>query len=70
MPDPTTLTVQLTPRSVDALLRAARTEGLSRTDTVNRAIQFYDFVVDMLAQDGDSSLLVTRNGRTEQIDIR
>jgi len=66
---PTTVTVDLTPKSVDALLRATRTGGLSRTDTVNRAIQVYDFVLDVLAENPGNCLLVLRDGRPERIDL-
>ena len=68
--EPTTMTVDLTPSSVDALLRAARTGGLNRTDTINRAIQVYDFVLDILAEGPDNCLLVLRNGKPERIDLR
>jgi hypothetical protein len=68
-PKPTSVTVDLTPRSVDALLRAARTGGLGRTDTINRAIQVYDFVLNILAEDVDNSLVVLRNGKPERIDL-
>jgi len=68
-PKPTSVTVDLTPRSVDALLRAARTGGLGRTDTINRAIQVYDFVLDVLAEDADNCLVVLRNGKPERIDL-
>jgi hypothetical protein len=69
-PKHTRLTVDLTPKSVDALLRAARLGGLNRTDTVNRSIQFYDFILAMLEDNDESILLVLRNGKAQRIELR
>jgi len=69
-PKPTSVTVDLSPRSVDALLRASRTGRLGRTDTINRAIQMYDFVLDILAENAENCLVVVRDGRAERIDLR
>lgn len=40
------VTVNLTQKSSDALTRAAATDGLNKTDTINRALQLYDWVLD------------------------
>lgn len=39
------LTVNLTPKAQKALRRAAKHYGDTLTDTVNRAIQYYDFAL-------------------------
>jgi hypothetical protein len=70
VPPPTKVTVDLSPRSVDALLRASRTGGLGRTDTINRAIQVYDYVLDILAENAENRLVVLRNGKPERIELR
>lgn len=46
----TRLTVNLTPRSHAAMYAAAEVTGLSKTDTVNRALQFYAAVVRTAAR--------------------
>lgn len=38
------LTIKLIPAAVKALENAAAQNGHSKTDTVNRAIQLYDFI--------------------------
>lgn len=68
--DPTKVTVRLTPKSVDALERAAEIGGLNRTDTINRAIQLYSYIVEMLAERDDNALLVVRNGVQERVILR
>jgi hypothetical protein len=69
-PAPTAVTVNLSPRSVDALLRASRASALGRTDTINRAIQVYDFVLNLLSEDTGNTLVVMRDGKAERIDVR
>jgi hypothetical protein len=44
MNDLTKVTVNLTPKSYEALHKAAQLEEMSRTDTINKAIQFYEFI--------------------------
>lgn len=68
-PQTTKVTVKLTAKSVDALLRASREAGLNRTDTINRAVQLYDFVLNVLHEDPDNKLLLLRNGQTERIHL-
>jgi hypothetical protein len=69
-PNPNRVAVDLTPKSLDALLRAARLAGLNRTDTINRAIQLYDFVLDILEENPDNAMFVMRNGKPERIELR
>ena len=47
------LTVNLTQRSVNALNRLAERTGYSRTDIINRALQVYDYVDDILDRGGE-----------------
>lgn len=51
------LTVMLIPKSMQALSDAAERTSLSQTDTVNRAIQLYDFFTQN-RQKGNRFLLV------------
>lgn len=57
------VTVNLTQRSYQALDEAAQLTGDSRTDTINRALQVYAFVVNMTARHGD--LYAREDGRGE-----
>jgi hypothetical protein len=43
-PELTRVTVNLMPRAAEAMRLAARREELSQTDTINRALQVYDFL--------------------------
>lgn len=45
----TKTTVNLTPRSVAALTAAAVLSGDTRTDTINRSIQMYDYITGLQA---------------------
>ncbi len=76
-PDPTgtagpltRVNVTLTRRTVTALDSAVEKSGDSRTDTINRAIQVYDLVQDLL-RGGDGRSLVIRypDGETERVYI-
>lgn len=66
--DLTRVTVNLTGRSVTAMDRAAARTGHHRTDTINRALQVYDLVVDLM---GDNTYLtvVGPSGRRERIHV-
>lgn len=66
----TRVNVNLTPRTVTALESAVAKTGDSRTDTINRAIQVYDLVQDLL-RGGDGRSLVIRypDGETERVFI-
>jgi hypothetical protein len=66
----TKVTVKLTPKSVTALERASRTSELNRTDTVNRAIQLYDFIITAIDANEENALIIERNGRQERILFR
>ncbi|MFG1605506.1 hypothetical protein [Actinoplanes sp. NPDC049265] len=64
------MTVKLTSKSVDALNRASRLAELNRTDTINRALQLYDFVVSAVDGNEKNVLIIERNGKQERILFR
>lgn len=47
------LTVNLVPRAHAAMLLASEINGLSKTDTVNRALQLYAYVEHTLSDGGE-----------------
>lgn len=63
----TKVTVKFSPKSVDALTHASAVIGLNKTDTINRAVQLYDFVVGQVARNNDGVLIIERNGKQERI---
>ncbi|WFE30375.1 hypothetical protein O7623_14820 [Solwaraspora sp. WMMD791] len=63
------VTVNLTPRSADALDKISVATGLSKTDVINRALQIYQVVEDLLDR-GEGSILVRHpNGEHERVYI-
>jgi len=68
--DSTKATVKLTAKSMDALQRASVAGHLNRTDTINRAVQLYDFVVNAVDDSDDNALIIERNGKQERILFR
>ena len=66
---PTALTVKLSAASMEALARASRVNETNLTDTVNRAVQFYDFVVTALADNRRNALIIVRYGHPERIHL-
>lgn len=66
----TRVNVNLTQRTMNALESAVQKTGDSRTDTINRAIQVYDLVQDLLGS-GDGRSLVIRypDGESERVFI-
>ncbi len=67
---PTSLTVKLTARSMESLARASRVGEVNLTDTVNRAVQLYDFVLAALADNKRNALVIVRDGRAERVHLR
>jgi hypothetical protein len=57
------ITVNLTPRACAALDQAAKLTGDSQTDTLNRAIQIYAYVMNVTQNGGD--LYVRDKGHDE-----
>lgn len=66
----TRVNVNLTQRTVAALDSAVAKTGDSRTDTINRAIQVYDLVQDLLRNgDGRSLVIKYPSGESERVFI-
>ena len=65
----TRITVNLTPKAAEALERTAEREQLSKTDTVNRALQGWDFLTKLIETNGGSLLVVGPDGTAERIHI-
>jgi predicted transcriptional regulator len=64
----TRLTVNLTPKTAEALDHVAALTRDSRTDSVNRAIQFYDFMMTYQAQ--GSAILLRHPGEDDLDRVR
>jgi hypothetical protein len=63
------VTVNLTPRAVDALdLACARTRD-TKTDTINRALVVYNLVLELMERGGGSLTLQDRDGGTERVHL-
>ncbi|MEV4630516.1 hypothetical protein AB0J90_30070 [Micromonospora sp. NPDC049523] len=63
------VTVNLTPRAVDALdLSCARTRD-TKTDTINRALVVYNVVQDLMEHGGGSLTVLRLDGSTERIHL-
>lgn len=66
----TRVNVNLTQRTMTALDSAVQKTGDSRTDTINRAIQVYDLVQDLLrGGDGRSLVIKYPSGESERVFI-
>jgi hypothetical protein len=57
------ITVNLTPRACTALEQAVKLTGDSKTDTLNRAIQVYSYIMNVTQNGGD--LYVRDKGHDE-----
>lgn len=66
-PELTALNCKLIPGAADALNRSVARTRLSKTDTVNRALQVYDYIEEQMRQGGE--LLIRKNGEIEKITI-
>lgn len=62
------VTVNLTPRGARALEEAVALTGDNKTDTVNRALQFYNFIEQAVSAGGD--LLLRRSPDAEPELVR
>lgn len=68
--DLTRTTVNLIRRSVDALDELHASLDLSKTDIINRSIQVYRFLQELMDENGGSSIVVVRkDGSVERIHI-
>jgi acyl-CoA synthetase (NDP forming) len=59
------ITVNLIDKADRALSAAAEREGLNRTDTINRALQFYDYFSNETAEGAE--VLIHKNGETSRL---
>lgn len=64
----TKVTVNLLPRTVAALEEASEAAGQSKTDTINRAVQLYNWIQRRLDA-GESLQIVSQDGQTREIHI-
>ena len=65
--DLTRLTVNLVPRAYKSMMLAVEITGDSRTDTINRALQFYAFAEVIMSNGGQ---ILTRNSDGELAEIK
>ena len=63
------VTVNLTPRSHRDLQKLARETGLGKTDVINRALQVYALVEDLLSKGGGALTVTNTDGTQERIFI-
>ncbi|MFF4694852.1 hypothetical protein [Streptomyces chattanoogensis] len=61
-------TVTLIPVAARAVTALMRITGLSKTDTINRAVQVYAFLAQQMAE-GKEVLLRDEDGSTERVHI-
>ncbi len=67
---PEPLRVQLIPRADAALDAAAGLTGHSKTDIINRALQMYAFVEDVLAKGQKVFIADADGGNSSQVDFQ
>ncbi len=60
------ITVNLTPRAFQALLKAVKLTGNSKTDTVNRAVQLYSYLEEITQRGG--ALYVRRSADQDELE--
>ena len=63
------VTVNLTPKSADSLEAISVSTGLSKTDVINRALQVYQVVEELLDRGNGSMLIKHANGELERVYI-
>jgi hypothetical protein len=63
------VTVNLTPRSVRALRNIAEWTHYSKTDTINRALQVYEFIQQIIENDGSVHIRQTQGAELERLNI-
>lgn len=63
------VTVNLTPRAVEALDQTCARTKDSKTDTINRALVVYQIVLDLMDRGGGQLMFQDREGRTERIHL-
>lgn len=63
------VTVNLTPRAVEALDQTCARTKDSKTDTINRALVVYQIVLELMDRGGGQLMFQDREGRTERIHL-
>lgn len=63
------LSVNLTPRASRALDLAARLTGDTKTDTVNRALQIYSYLLFVIDQKGSVYVRETEGAELEKLSF-
>jgi hypothetical protein len=63
------ITVNLTPRSRQALAEATARTGDSKTDTVNRALQIYNYLEELWRNDGAVYVRPQPGGELERLRV-
>jgi len=63
------VTVNLTPKSFEALRRSCDMTGDTKTDTINRALLVYELIQQLSEQGGGSLTMVNGKGEKERIHI-
>jgi hypothetical protein len=63
----TRVTVNLTPRAMDALERLSDKTGATKTDLINRSLQILNLIDDIMQEDGGSLTIRRRNGEIRQL---
>lgn len=61
-------TITLIPKAAQAVATLMRVTGLSKTDSINRAVQVYAFLAQQMA-DGKEVLLRDEKGNAERVHI-
>lgn len=63
------LTVNLNPKAADAMLAASNMTGESRTDTVNRALQVYAYLMEQTLLEGRRLQSVDSDGTVRAVEF-
>jgi hypothetical protein len=62
------VTVNLTPRAWNALEATVQRTGDTKTDTINRALQIYNYIEEIM-HSGGAVVVQDRNGKPERLRI-
>ncbi len=63
------VTVNLTPRAVEALDATCVRTRDSKTDTINRALVVYQVVLELMERAGGQLVVVDRDGQRERVHL-
>lgn len=68
-PNLTKLTVNLTDKSLGAMLSACARHDETKTNTVNRALQVYDMLTRVIKEDQSRVVILDNAGRARKIEF-